>query len=93
MKTVLVTFGVNQEKLAKRYAFNTSEDLKVGDVINSATYTTNLEVVKVLDINYKYFNRVTGELSDVFNNSNQYEIKELRLRNDDAEVVYGVKVN
>ncbi len=93
MKTILVTFGTSEGKFAKRYAFNTSDELVVGDEITSSNYSSILHVVKVLEESYKYFNRVTGELSNTFNNSNQFEIKELKLRVDEAEIVYATKVN
>ncbi len=73
----------------KKYSFNTSSILKDGDMIETKEYDTKLQVVKVLDKDFKYFNRSTGELSNTFNSSSQWEIRELKLREDDSDVVYG----
>ena len=35
-------------------------------MIKSSAYYTNMQIVKVLDKSYKYFNHFSGELSDEF---------------------------
>lgn len=93
MKTVFVVYAAeNATKKSlvgdRRYAFNTKENLKEGDVISSEEYSTAMHVVKVLDKSYKYFNRNTGDLSDEISSTQQWEIKELVFKNIDSEVVY-----
>lgn len=75
----------------KRYAFNTSDELNEGDLLKSPQYDTNMQVVKVLDKAYKYFNRVTGKLSDRYSNSNQFEIRDLVLGTP-SNVVYATVI-
>ena len=97
MKTILVIYtNVAKGNKTKdvRYSFNTESEVSIGDMIKSNNYTTAMEVVKVLDKSYKYFNRITGEMTDEFTNTNQYEIKELKIVNeDDKDIVVAVKIN
>lgn len=98
MKTILVIFTKNKVEdsstiaTTKKYSFNTNEDIKVGDMLKSSSYSTELQVVKVLDRSYKYYNSVTGELSDEFTSSAQWEVKTLVVRNEDSSIVYARKV-
>jgi hypothetical protein len=94
MKTVLVVYTDNflsksAVARAKKYCFNTESDLREGDMIKSKDYTTSMQVVKVLDKSYKYFNGATGELSDEFNSTAQWEIKTLVIKEENNDVVYG----
>lgn len=99
MKTILVIYTANtvtnNSTVAKykRYAFNTKSDIEIGDLISSAAYTTSMQVVKVLSKSYKYYNAETGKLSDRFSSTKQWNIKELVIREDDSEVVYGSITN
>lgn len=96
MNTILVIYTnskLENTGYTKRYAFNTKANLREGDMIKSSQYDTNMQVVKMLDEAYKYFNRTTGELSNTFTNSNQFEIRELVLREDNTEVIYATKIN
>src|SRR5699024_883493 len=77
----------------KAYAFNTSSEVKEGDLLESPEYTNILQVVKVLDTSYKYYNASTGELSNSFNFTAQKEIAVLEIRDDDADIVYASKIN
>lgn len=94
-KTILVAFSNVKLKTAKEiratklYSFNTDSAVKVGDVITSSSYGTKIQVVKVLDTAFKYYNGTTGELSDTFTSTNQREIAILELRDNEADVVYG----
>lgn len=91
MKTILVIYTDTKiivPNYKKRYAFNTEANLKEGDMIKSPDYETNMQVVKILDKAYIFFNKVTGELTDEFNNANQYTIRELKLFNEEKNVVY-----
>lgn len=93
MKTILVVYSnvrnLSKEEVKKQkyYAFN-SKDLQEGDIIKSPNYTTDMVVVKVLPVAYKYYNMSTGELSNDYNSTSQREIRELVIREDNAEVVY-----
>lgn len=95
MKTILVIYTdakVLKKKdlrAKKSYSFNTSSEVKVGDMISTDEYNTNLQVVKVLDKQFKYYNRATGEMSDEFTSTQQHEIATLELREDNHDVVYG----
>lgn len=76
----------------KKYSFNCEvEDngLKVGDRITTNAYNTPLQVVEILPTSFRYVNIATGELSDILNSTNQFEIRPLILRTDMPNVVYG----
>lgn len=77
----------------KKYSFNTSSDLKEGDMISTKEYSTNLQVVKVLPKAFKYFNGSTGEMSDEFNSTSQWLIRTLDIREEDEEIIIGKKIN
>jgi hypothetical protein len=77
---------------AKKYAFNTDSDLKVGEIISSQEYTTPMMVVKVLDESYQYFNFATGELTNKFNSTSQWEIRTLIIREDEEMAIYAKRI-
>lgn len=82
MKTIFVIY-TNEKKADsaydKRYAFNTDSKVEVGDMIKSDHYKTNVQVVKVLDQAFKYFDRNSGALSNELTSTNQYEIREISI--------------
>jgi len=92
MKTILVVYTDVKNREAyrkKRYAFNTNSDVIVGDFIDSNDYDTNMLVVRVLDNTYKYYNGSTGELSDNFNSTQQWEIRQLVVADEvNDNIVY-----
>lgn len=93
MKTIFVVFSnTTPQKYDKRYCFNTDSDLKVGDVIKSPNYTTNLVVVETLNKRFSYFNRTTGELSDEITSTSDFPILELKVGEQDSSIVYGTLV-
>ena len=63
MKTILVVYTnqelsveqINNQKMQK-YCFRTDSEVKVGDVLKSKNYTTNMVVTDVIDQDYKYYN-------------------------------------
>lgn len=98
MKTILVIY-TNTKILSKKeigkmkkYSFNTESEVKEGDMIKTKEYDTNLQVVKVLETSYKYYNSSTGEMSDQFNSSLQWEIRTLMIREEEEDVIYGQKI-
>lgn len=94
MKTVLVIYTdtkVDKPDYTKRYAFNANDDIKEGDMLSSPQYTTTMQVVKVLGRAFKYFNRATGDLSDEYTSTNQFEIRELKIGTI-ANVIYATKL-
>lgn len=99
MKTILVIYtsskiiGSKNLRNKKHYAFNTSSELNVGDMLDSSEYDSNMQVTKVLDKSFKYFNASTGELSDEFTSTAQHEIASLEVREDDENVVYATKIS
>lgn len=100
MKTIIVVYSNNKElskevqRLLSKYAFNTKSDVKVGDIIKSNSYDTNMQVVKVLDNSFTYYNKLTGELSNEFTSTSQNEIVEIVVNDKQSdEIVYGFKVD
>lgn len=71
----------------KRHVFNSLNDLKVGDMLKSSSYDTKMQVVKVLETSYKYFNKETGDLSNEYNSSNQFEVRNLRIAEVTDDIV------
>jgi hypothetical protein len=97
MKTILVVYSnkaVSKSDISrmKKYSFNTSSELKEGDIIETKEYETNLVVVKILDRAYIYYNGSTGELSDTFNSTSQWTIRTLEIRDEEEEIIYGKKI-
>lgn len=94
MKTVIVIY--TNKKLtnpvevgaAKKYSFNTEAGLIEGDMIKSPTYTTPMQVVKVLDKAHTYYNAQTGEMSDTYTSTNQWLIRTLVIGTTDKDTVY-----
>lgn len=100
MKTILVVYTHQETPLTdkqirgyKLYAFNTPSDLKKGDIIKSEAYSTPIEVVKVMDDSFTYYNRSNGELSNKFTSTEQRELATLIIREDSANTVYGSITN
>lgn len=95
MKTIIVIYTNNaitdkkEISRAKKYSFNTSSKVKVGDMIATKEYSTNLQVVKILEKAYKYFNGATGLLSDKFDSTTQWEIRTLEIKAKAEEIIYG----
>lgn len=85
MKTVLVVYSnnkslnKNQIDEMKHYAFNTENEVEVGDVIVLEAYDVVMHVVKILEDLFKYYNITTGELTKNFNSTSLREIKPLLL--------------
>jgi len=98
MKTLLVIYTndrvLDSEKIAKtkKYSFNSESNLQVDDLIKSSKYDSLIQVTKVFDKSYKYYNVQTGEMSNEHTSTLQYEIKELIIREEEANVVYGTIV-
>lgn len=98
MKTILVTYTnvkISSKKELRKYkfyAFNTEADLKVGDMLKSQSYSTKMQVVKVLKESFLFYNASTGDLADTFTSTAQREIATLELRTNDSDVIYASKV-
>lgn len=99
MKTILVVYTnvklTNKEiadnKLTK-YAFRTSGDVEVGDLIESKDYSKSMQVTDVIDADYKFYNTQTGELRNEINSTKMYPIKTIIFKEEDELVVYATKV-
>jgi len=96
MKTIIVIYTADkitdkkEISRAKKYSFNTSSKVKIGDLIETNTYDTPMQVVKILPKAFKYFNGATGLLSDKFDSTTQWEIRTLEVRTKvESEVIYG----
>lgn len=95
MKTIIVVYlnsYSSEERYAKRYVFNTDDDVKVGDILNSPKYDNNMKVVKVLAKVKKYFNKETGRLSNLYFSTMQFTIRELKIGEENKDVIYATKV-
>ena len=97
MKTILVVYTntaltIQQVSKLQKYVFRTEEDLKVGDIIDSKIYANKMQVVDVIDNDYKYYNATTGELRNDINSTKCYPIKQIVLREADELTVYAKKV-
>lgn len=98
MKTILVVYTnlklTNKEiadnKLIK-YAFRTSEDVEVGDLIESKDYSKSMQVVDVIDTDYKFYNAQTGELRKEINSTKMYPIKTIVFKEEDELTVFAAK--
>lgn len=77
----------------KKYSFNTVSEVNVGDLIKSPNYTTPMQVVKILDKSYKYYHQVTGDFSNEYTSSAQWDIRTLVINEQDDNVVYGTIIN
>lgn len=100
MKTILVVYTdqkltveeINNRKMQK-YCFRTeSNEIAVGDTLKSQNYTTNMVVTDVVDADYKYYNKQTGEMRNEVNSTNCYPIKTLVIRDTDDTMVFAKKV-
>ncbi len=80
-KTILVIYTncKIRPSYEKRYAFNTSSNVKEGDMIKSPNYNTAMQIVKILDKPFKYFNKESGDLSNTYSNSYHFEIRDLEV--------------
>lgn len=61
-------------------------------MIESKAYTSKMQVVDVIDNDYKYYNAITGELRNDINSTRCYPVKKIVLREDDELTVYANKV-
>ena len=99
MKTIIVIYTNNRINSTKevnskpKYSFNTEANLKVGDIIKSSQYSSNMQVVSVLDKCYRYVNCKTGDLSMECNSANCFVIRELVIQDKEENRIYGTLVN
>lgn len=93
MKTIFVIYlneyntDFNMCKI-KRYAFNCEEDVKIGDIVRSSVYSSDMKVVEVLKETYKYYNNTNGDLSNEIKSTAMRRIKTLKITEGDEDVVY-----
>lgn len=98
MKTIIVIYtntkiNSNTEINKKpKYSFNTNSEVVVGDMIKSPQYSSNMQIVGILDKCYKYVNCKTGDLSMECTSTNCFEIRELVIREQEESKVYGTLV-
>ncbi len=96
MRTILVTYENSKPIIGssyiKRYAFNTDANVQEGDLIKSSKYDNKMKVEVIMDKQYTYFNVLNGDLSDEHNNSYQHPIRELRIGEEDKDIIYGIIV-
>ena len=99
MKTILVVYTdqklsveqINNRKIQK-YCFRTENEVEVGDVLESKSYTSNMVVTDIVDADFKYYNAQSGEMTNTINSTKCYPIKTLVLREEDENVIYAAKV-
>ena len=98
MKTIIVVYtdrklSMTEANARKSYAFRTEEDLKVGDMVKSKSYGDAMQVIRVLDEGYQFYNKMTGELSNTYVSTMQYSTKVLKLETEeDEDTVYFKKI-
>lgn len=96
MKTIIVVYSnseVNIEKTTlKRYPFITHDNFKVGDRIRSNAYNTDMVVVKLLKTSYKFYHGDSGKLTNTYNNTRLYKVRNLVLRTDADNTIYASRV-
>ena len=99
MKTIFVIYSYDTDKSLedlkskKRYVFRTNDDLQVGDIVKSDNYDANMVVVEVLNKDFLYFNKSTGELSNELGSTQQYPIRTLQIVDkSSADVILAVKI-
>lgn len=86
MKTILVVYTnvkltKKETQTLKRYAFNVSQRVVVGDMFTGDDYSTDMQVVEVMKTCYKYVNTHTGNLSNKRTGSTkQFEIRNLHIQ-------------
>lgn len=86
--TALTTKQISDRKL-KKYCFRTEDALVEGEMIESKSYSNKMQVIDIIDADYKYYNAITGELRNDINSTQCYPIKKLVLREDDELTIYG----
>lgn len=90
MKTILVTYPntkktksgkLKKVKYPTQYAYRVAKQskLKPGCIISAPNKKTKLEVTRVIDKEFKFFNNITGDLTQECNNSNSFEIMKLPI--------------
>lgn len=83
MKTILVIYSHSrvtnkQAQGMKKYAFNVSFPVKVGDRFTSEDYTTPMQVVGICSKTYKYVDTHSGKLANKpFASTKNFELREL----------------
>lgn len=94
MKTIIVTFGTGEARpnCTKKYCFRTNSDLKPGDVLRSRDYDSEITVMDVLDKDYKYYNQISGEMSNEITSTFQWPIKTLEVCEKKDDIVYATIV-
>lgn len=75
----------------KRYFFNTSVEIAVGDLIKSPNYESCMRVVEVLEDSFKYFNRITGNFTNSITSSEEFPIREL-VEQSAENIIYFTKI-
>lgn len=82
----------NRTKMTK-YSFNTEEDVKVGDILESDKYSSPMLVTEVLSKAYKYYNSQSGDLSDEPTSTKCYPIRTMVIsESKDKNIVYANRV-
>lgn len=98
MKTILVVYTntkiTNRDQIQKsrKYSFNTEENIEVGKLIETPSYTQKLQVVDVFEKSFKYVIPTTGELTNEINNTNAVKLRFLKIiepTNDNDDIVIG----
>lgn len=71
----------------KKYAFNTDANLKPGMRLASDHYSGQMVVTDVLENQYKYYNKETGQLSNLLDSTSYRTIKMMRITDKEYDVV------
>lgn len=95
MRTIIVVYtnvllSKEQHQTMKRYSFNVSAPVKVGELLKAEKYDTAMQVVEVLPRLYKFVNPGTGQLSTGRrgDDANQVELRQLDIYRQPADAVF-----
>ena len=91
MKTIFVVYSnqldadIEKYHNMKRYVFRTKKSVKIGDVLKSQNYDTKMIVVEILEKDFLYYNKQTGELSNEVSATTQFPIREIKITNKEPQ--------
>lgn len=97
-KTILVVYtdtklNTKQIGAKKRYCFVTASEVEVGDMIEFSNYDTPMQVVEVIDQEFKYYNSATGDMTNELTSTNQWKIREIVLmEGSEEETIVAIKL-
>jgi len=92
MKTIQVKFRADYGYTSQRkYSFLIDSDVKEGDIIKTANYSDNMEVVKIFEEGvFPYFDKDKQRLSSI-KTENSIRLKTIKLIEAEENIILGIK--